>query len=120
MSANLQKNDVLSYTIITLEKQSKKEKVNIWQAIADQLRAPTRQSRSVNVKKIAQLTQKDDAIIIPGKLLATGIITHPVRVVCYKSSESAVAKIKAAGGSVVDLLDELKTNPKGSKLRIIG
>jgi len=119
MSA-FQKNDVLKNTIIALEKQSKKEKVQIWDRIAYELRAPTRQLRVVNVKKIAQLTEKDDSIIIPGKLLGTGVITHAVRVVCYQSSPSAVDKIKAAGGSVVNVLDELKKNPKGSKLRIIG
>lgn len=114
------KNDVLRNTIIALEKQSKKEKVAIWGAIAEELSAPTRQQRSVNVKKIANLTEKDDAIIVPGKLLGTGVISHSVHVVCHKSSQSAVDKIKAAGGSVVSLLDEMKKNPKGAKLRIIG
>ncbi|HLP79675.1 MAG TPA: 50S ribosomal protein L18e [Acidobacteriota bacterium] len=116
----MMKNDVLKQVIISLEKQSKKQKVQIWDRIAQELRAPTRQHRAVNVKKIASLTEKDDAIIVPGKVLATGVITHPVTVVAYQCSESAAVKIKAAGGSVRTLSEEMTKNPKGSALRIIG
>ncbi len=120
MSNNFQKNDVLKQLIVSLEKQAKAQKVNIWFAIADELRAPTRRARAVNVRKIASLTQKGDAVIVPGKLLATGLITHPVHVVAHQASESAIQKITAAGGKVVSIAAELKANPKGSKLRIIG
>lgn len=114
------KNDQLHQTIVALEKQSKKSKVQIWKRIADDLNKPTRQRREVNVTKIALNTQKGDSVVVPGKVLGTGSIDHPVTVVAYSISERAKDKITQAGGSVRTLAEELEKNAKGSKLKILG
>lgn len=114
------KNPVLKHLIVELEKQSKKQKVQIWNTIAQELAAPTRSQRSVNVKKVAMYTKKGDTVIVPGKLLGTGVISHPVTVVAHQVSKQAAEKIVAAGGVAKTIEQELKDNPKGAKLRILG
>ena len=115
-----QKNPILKKLIIDLEKQSRKQKVNIWQRVAADLSRPTRIMRTVNVSSIARNTQANNAIIVPGKVLASGVIAHAVNVVAYTVSDAAKQKIVAAGGSVKSIRDEMEKNPKGSALRIIG
>jgi large subunit ribosomal protein L18e len=116
----MHKNPVLKDLIVALEKQSKKQKVKIWNTVAQELASPTRSQRSVNVKKVSMYTQKDDTVLVPGKLLGTGTIDHAVTVVAHKVSTEAAQKITAAGGKVKTLQQEMKDNPKGSKLRILG
>ena len=114
------KNTQLQNLIVALEKASKQQKVKIWNAVAGNLQKPTRQKREVNLTKISAVTKKDDSIIVPGKVLGTGDLTHAVRIVAYAWSERAAQKIEAAGGKITSINDELQKNAKGAKLRIIG
>ena len=114
------KNTQLENMIVALEKASKQQKVKIWNAVADNLRKPTRQRREVNLTKISIVTKKDEAIVVPGKVLGTGELAHPVHIAAYAWSQKAEAKITAAGGKIISINDELQKNAKGAKLRIIG
>lgn len=114
------KHTQLHNLVVALEKASKQQKVQIWKAVAADLQKPTRQKREVNLSKISQNTAKDDSIIVPGKVLGTGNLAHPVNVVAYAWSETAAVKIKTAGGKIISINDELQKNAKGAKLRIIG
>ena len=114
------KNTQLENLIVALEKASKQQKVNIWKAVADNLSKPTRQRREVNLTKISAVAKKDESIIVPGKVLGTGELTHPVNIVAFAWSDRAAAKITAAGGKIISITDEMQKNAKGAKLRIIG
>ena len=114
------KHTLLHNLTVALEKTSKQQKVNIWDAVSKELQKSTRQRREVNLTKISTVTKKDDSIVVPGKVLATGELTHPLYVVAYAWSTQAEAKIKAAGGKIISINDELQKNAKGAKLRIIG
>ena len=106
--------------ISELKKVSSQKKVNIWKRIAYDLEYPTRNRREVNITDISKHTKQNDSIIVPGKVLGTGDLMHKVNVAAWTFSESAQAKIKAAGGSALSIHDVLKSNPEGKKLRIIG
>jgi large subunit ribosomal protein L18e len=114
------KNSLLHQLIVDLDKSSKKEKAPIWKRVASELSAPKQNMREVNVTKLAKNTAKGDTVIVPGKVLGTGTIAHAISVVAYSWSDSAAAKITAAGGSIRSINDELSKNGKGSNLRIIG
>ncbi|MFT7615226.1 MAG: large subunit ribosomal protein L18e [Candidatus Woesearchaeota archaeon] len=115
-----QKHPRLKAFIIELEQAAKKSKAPIWKRMADELSKSTRARRTVNMTKLQSVTKDGDSIIVPGKVLATGVLTKKLTVVTYEISEAAKVKITAAGGKVVLLAEEVQKNPKGSKLRIIG
>lgn len=114
------KHTLLHNLIVALEKTSRQQKVNIWNAVSKELQKSTRQQREVNLTKISAVAKKDESIVVPGKVLATGELTHAVNVVAYAWSVQAEAKIKAAGGKIISINDEMQSNAKGAKLRIIG
>ncbi len=114
------KNTILQSIIRDLEVLSKKEKVAIWKRVAADLQKPTRAKREVNVAKLAQYAKDSETMLVPGKILGTGQIDIPISVVGYAISDAAKAKIIAAKGTCKTIEEEMKKNPKGSKLRIIG
>jgi len=58
--------------------------------------------------------------VVPGKVIGTGKIDHPITVAAFSFSEKAKEKIKVARGKAISLLQLIKKNPKGSNVKIIG
>jgi large subunit ribosomal protein L18e len=103
-----------------LRKQSRQNKVEIWRDIAERLTKPKRRRIAVNLSRLNRYTQKSETIAVPGKVLATGEITHPITIAAFAFSGKAREKIKAAKGRCVSFPDLIKKNPKGSNVKIIG
>lgn len=103
-----------------LRKSSIEQKSVIWQRIADDLEKPTRKRREVNLYKIDKYTKDNEAVIVPGKVLGTGMLSHKVVVAAWSFSEGAKQKIIGAKGSCMTIADMLQKNPKGKNLRIMG
>jgi len=59
-------------------------------------------------------------IIVPGKVLGSGVITKRVSVAAWKFSKSAREKIEKAGGRVMSIRELMSENPKGTNVRIMG
>lgn len=91
-----------------------------WRRIAEELKQSVRSKREVNVYKINRLTKAGDVIFVPGKVLGTGIINHPVTVGAFSFSKQAYSKITKAGGEALLLEEFMQRYPKGSNVRIIG
>ena len=108
-------NPLLKSLIQEIREAGKKNKADIWMAVADELEKPTRRRRIVNISKISKVTKPNDTVVIPGKVLGTGAIGHKVKVAAYKFSGSAKQKVNAL--SIPQLIKE---NPKGKDVRIIG
>ncbi|MCK5234905.1 MAG: 50S ribosomal protein L18e [Candidatus Aenigmarchaeota archaeon] len=102
-----------------LKKLAVKENVNIWKDIARFLGKSSRQRPSVNLGKLDKFYDGKLELIVPGKVLADGIITKPVKVSAFSVSSSAQDKLKSVKGSFTTLSDLMKKNPKGKNLRII-
>jgi len=73
----------------------------------------------VNVSKLDKYCKKNESVVVPGKLLASGEITKPVTVASFVASPKAIDKVKAAGGKYMTLDEMIKQNPKGKKVRIM-
>jgi large subunit ribosomal protein L18e len=58
--------------------------------------------------------------VVPGKVLGTGKIDHPVNVAAFAFSEQARSKILKAKGKCLSISDLMKKNPKGTNIKIIG
>jgi len=105
--------------IANLKKASNKNDVKIWDAVAKDLSRPTRIRRHINLTKLETYANNNDIVVVPGKVLGTGILTKKITVAAWRFSDSAFEKINKIGKaiSIEELIDK---NPKGSKVRIFG
>jgi large subunit ribosomal protein L18e len=113
-------NPELKHVIHFLKKQSVENKVNIWVDLADRLSKPKRRRIAINLSRLNRHTQRNEMVAVPGKVLGTGEITHPITVAAFAFSEKARLKIARAKGKPLTFDDLIKKNPKGSKVKIIG
>jgi len=105
--------------IINLKRQSRKEDVAIWKDIAKRIQRSTRRKAEVNLSKINRFSTEDETVLIPGKVLASGILKHRVNVVALNFSKEAQKKIINSGGECIYIDEILEKNPKGSNIRIL-
>lgn len=113
-------NPQLAGLITFLRKHSSEHKTGMWGRIADDLEKPTRQRRIVNLYSIDKNAKDNENIIVPGKVLGTGTISRKVNIAAWAFSGSAVEKITGAKGSCMSIIDMVKKDPKGQKIRILG
>lgn len=113
-------NPELIRLIRLLRKAAKENEANIWEAIAERLSKSRRRRIAVNVSRINRYTQNGDEVIVPGKVLGAGLITHPIKVAALDFSEQARRKIVEAKGKCLSIPELIKLNPKGSNVKIIG
>jgi large subunit ribosomal protein L18e len=102
-----------------LRQQSKENQANIWRDIAERLARSNKQRIAVNLSRLNRYTQKNEMVVVPGKVLGSEI-GHPIRVAAFAFSETAKEKIAAARGKHMSFSDLIKKNPKGSNVKIIG
>ncbi len=112
---NPQINDLISF----LKKASRENGVNLWQDIAYNLERPRKNYAEVNISKINRYAAAGETIIVPGKVLGTGIIENAVYVAALDFSSSANDKILSANGECMTIKDLVLKNPKGSHIRIL-
>ena len=98
-----------------LKKQSNKQNVEIWKAVASILQKPTRKRINVNLYKINKYSRDNETVVVPGKVLGVGDIKKNITIAAYRYSESAQNKIK----NKMSIQEEIKKNPNGNKVRII-
>jgi len=103
-----------------LKKHSREHKAKIWRTIAENLGKPKRKRVSVNISRLNRYTQKNDVVVVPGKVLGAGKLNHPITVAAFAFSEKAREKIQKARGKCLSLIELAQKNPKGSNIKIIG
>ncbi len=113
-------NKIVNDLIKQLKKNSHSENCALWKRIAVDLEKPTRQRRIVNISRINRHTKDNETIIVPGKVLGTGILDHKVVVAALSFSESAKKEIEKAEGKALMINELMQQNPKGKDIRIIG
>lgn len=112
-------NPRLSSLILLLKNTSRENEAKIWREIASRLETPGRNYAEVNLSKINRYAAKGETIIVPGKVLGSGVLSQSVRVAALNFSESATSKIRDAKGQCMTIEQLLQDNPKGSGVRIL-
>jgi len=107
------KNSELVETIIAAKKQKN------WLEVANLISRPKNKLSKKNLFEINKETEKGDAVLIPGKILATGALDKKVRIIALSFSTSAVEKMKKTKSEAVYIIDEIKSNPKAEGIKII-
>ena len=103
-----------------LREISRKQQSALGSRIAAELEKPTRQRRLVNIYKLDKYTKDNETVLVPGKVLGTGELSHKVNVAAYSFSDGAKEKIMKAKGQCFTIPELLEKNPKGQNVRIIG
>lgn len=114
------KNDQVAELIASLKTASIKNEVAIWKRIAVELEKSAQLKREVNIYKLEKNAKDGEVVIVPGKVLGSGVLSKKVTVAALSFSDSAKDKILSAKGEVLSIAELLKNNPKGSKVRIMG
>jgi len=99
---------------------SKKNEAPIWSKIAKDVLKSNSNKKTINLKKIDRLTDDGNAVVISGKILGTGKLSHKVLVSSFSISNSAAKKIKESGGEILQLSDMIDRFPTGKGVKIIG
>ena len=107
-------------TLKILKKASKENDAPIWAKVADYVQKSRSNQKIVNLTRIDETTEDGSAIIITGKVLGTGNISHKVSVSSFSISNSAAKKIKEAGGEILKFSDMIERFPTGKGVKIIG
>ena len=83
-------NPVLNAVVEKLKKGKKKSLL----AIAKKLGTATRRRPEVNLWKIDKYSSEGDIVVVPGKVLSDGELTHKISIVAFNYSGSALGKLK--------------------------
>ncbi|MCW4002393.1 MAG: 50S ribosomal protein L18e [Candidatus Bathyarchaeota archaeon] len=112
-------NPQLIELINLLKKESREKQAAIWLDVADYLAKPRSQRAAVNLSTINRNTKKADVVVVPGKILASGNLSHAVTVASFDASGKAKEKLEAAKAKYLSIPELLEQNPKGSNVKII-
>jgi large subunit ribosomal protein L18e len=87
------------------KKGASDKKHSFWTVLSKRLAKPRRQRPIVNLSKISRYAKKDELVVVPGKVLASGEIKGSYTVAALNFSEVAEEKIIKAGGRAISLRD---------------
>jgi len=113
-------NEELINLIRLLKRKHTRVNVRIWRVAAEKLDRTRNQRIEVNISNIARSTSANDTILVPGKVLGYGTISHPVKVAAFKFSATAAKTITEAGGECLTIGQLMEANPAGSGIKILG
>jgi large subunit ribosomal protein L18e len=113
-------NPELIEVIDFLKKRCRENDADIWWDVAECLAKPRRRGVVVNLSRLNRFTRKSETVVVAGKVLASGKLSHSVTVAAFAFSARAREKIAAARGRSLSFFDLIKKNPKGSNVKIIG
>jgi len=102
-----------------LRKKASENDANIWRRTAELLEKPKRKNITVNLSQVNRHSGENEVILIPGKVLSSGILTHPVTIASFTLSQKAKDKIERVGGKCLKIDELITQNPKGSNVKII-
>ncbi len=103
-----------------LKVASKKNKAPIWLRLAEMALKPARTKRVLNLGQIDKSISDNDIVIVPGKVLGTGNISHKITLCSFSISTTGAKKVIQSGGKIVDFAQLIKNNPTGKGVKIIG
>ena len=92
----------------------------IWRRLSDEALKPTIARRTINVNKLSRLTRSGDTVAFAGKVLGTGSMSHAITIFSFGVSESAAAKIRKAGGRIINHTAMVSEKPSGTGVVLLG
>ncbi len=103
-----------------LKGASKKNNSPIWSKLAELALKPSSARRVVNVGHIEKFAKNNDVVVVPGKVLGTGNMSHKITLCSFSISNTGAKKILQSGGKILSFSELIKMNPTGKGVIIIG
>ena len=99
---------------------SKKNNAPIWLKLAELALKPSRSRRVINLGQLDKFVNDNDVVVVPGKVLGTGNISHKITLCSFSISTTGAKKVTQTGGKLVDFAHLIKNHPTGKGVKIIG
>lgn len=112
-------NQVVLHMAKELRVASKKNKAPIWSRLAEMALKPARARRVLNLGQLDKFVSDNDVIVVPGKVLGTGNISHKITLCSFSISVSGAKKVSQSGGKIIDFSQLIKNYPTGKGVKII-
>lgn len=114
------KNNQVESLVVSLKTLASTKERPLWKRVAVELSKPTRHKREVNVYKLERYAKDGEVILVPGKVLGTGILNKKITVAALQFSDSARAKIHSNNGETLSIQELMEKHPDGKGIRIMG
>jgi large subunit ribosomal protein L18e len=111
-------NPRLNSLIADLKSAARDSGSDVWEDVAERLEKPRRTHAEVNLGRIERYAREDETVVVPGKVLGSGVLQKDVTVAAVDFSGTAETKI-AQVGEPIHLEQALERNPEGSNVRVI-
>ena len=113
-------NQAVLYAARNLKKASTKHDAPIWARLAKDILKPSSARRDINLYRINKLTKDGDTVVVPGKVLGVGNISHKITLCPFSISSPALTKVLESGGKVVYHEELIEQNPTGKGVVLLG
>ncbi len=100
---------------IKIKRAVRKSKAKIWMTVLKRLA----HREEMNLGRLSKFTSEGQVIIVPGKVLAGGLIDHPITIGAKSFSRPARRKIIGAGGHVLTIEGIIEAYPDGKGVRLL-
>jgi len=114
------KNRIKQVLVKELKLASNQHDAPIWKKLAEFAGKSTNSRRVVNLSHIESLTKENDVVVVPGKILGTGNISHSITISSFSISNTAAEKVIKSGGKIFQFKDMIKNFPTGKGVKFIG
>jgi large subunit ribosomal protein L18e len=111
-------NPRLNSLIGELKSVARETDADVWATVADRLDKPRSTHAEVNLGRIERYARENETVVVPGKVLGSGVLRKDVTVAAVDFSGTAEAKI-AQVGEPIELEQALERNPEGANVRVI-
>lgn len=103
MKINVEKSNIKEW-LNTLSAASKGQHYpKLWKRVYRLVGVPTRRRVEVNISKIELNTQDGDHVIVPGKVLSNGEMSHKVTIAAIEYSGPALKMLKDANCKIITI-----------------
>jgi large subunit ribosomal protein L18e len=111
-------NPRLNSLIADLKSAARSSDGDVWSDVADRLEKPRRTHAEINLGRIERYAQEDETVVVPGKVLGSGVLQKEVTVAAVDFSGTAQTKIDQVG-ETMNLEQALEQNPDGQNVRVV-
>jgi large subunit ribosomal protein L18e len=96
-----------------------KTNTGIWRRVSEILAKPSRNRPEINLYRLNKLTNADDVVVVPGKVLGAGTLDHPITIGSLMVSELAMTKLTESKSKYMTIEQLMKKFKKGSNVKIL-
>ena len=111
----MKENQILRTLVETLLKSGKP----VWKKVAYELSTSRRKKIEVNLSKLDKYLTEKSVVMVPGKVLGSGVLSKKGVVAAFAFSATARKLIDQAGSKAVSIDSVYKSNPEGKGVIIL-